>query len=284
MPALDAVLVTNVSATLTPGTAVAGDSLTVRSFPPPAKAHLLNVFGLPAKTNTTLTVEIKSPRLHDAVHGIHMVGPNFSVATVSPFDPTIYGIKSGAPDQLESQDTLEVDIQGGGNDGTEVDAVVMQIYYENLPGVNWRSITTAQLKARGILKVGVPVSITPTVATRAWQGGVAITSTYDVLKANRDYALLGFQVQSAAGAQDSTFVASLRSADTGNLRVVCPVFTGYPALGQNYFPDLSRMYETADFGFIPVFNASNKGSMIVDIAAAGGTLATVVNAIFMLLD
>src|SRR5262245_37009549 len=126
MPALDAVLVTNVSASLTPGSAVSGDSLTIRRFPPPAKAHLLNVFGLPAKTNTTLTAEIKSPRLHDAVHGIHMVGPNFSVATVSPFDPQIYGPGSGAPDVLESQDTLEVDIQGGGNNGSEVDALVMQ--------------------------------------------------------------------------------------------------------------------------------------------------------------
>lgn len=290
MAALDAVLVTNVSSTLTAGTAATGDSLTVRSFPPPAKAHLLSVFGTISSLNATTNgiIEIKSPRLHDAVHGIHLEVANQKTAGAIN-DPQLLPW-APSPQVLESQDTLEVDIQGDGT-ATHVDRVVLINYYENLPGVNARLITTQALRQRAVTGqiAGIKVQCATTVGSLIWQSGVAITSTYDTLKANRDYALLGFLVSGQTQVANALLAVSLRSSDTGNLRVCAPASLLTPNQSKDFFVRQSAQYEVygvngQDMGMIPVFNASNKGSMIVDVIGTDVALTYDVVALFQLLD
>lgn len=295
MGALDAVYANGISSatgTLTPSSPAAGDSLTVRSFPPPARAHLLSVAGSVSSINTTtnLIAELKSPRLHDAVHGIHMEQVNQPVL-VGSLDPNMLPW-SPSSNTLESQDTLEYDLAG---DGTNTDRSVLVIFYENLPGVNARLITTKALRQRAVSGqiVGIQVQATDTAAATDWEGGVPITDQYDTLKANRDYALLGgVIVPNSAGTPvggGQLLGASLRSSDTGNLRVFMPGGI-LPSLSKDWFVRQSAQYETYgadpkdDVGLISVFNASNKGSMITDIIGLDYAIAFDIVWYFQLLD
>lgn len=277
MAALDAVISTVSSATLAVTTAVAGDSLVVRSFPPPAKAHLLTAW---AKSGTVASclVEIKSPRLHDAVHGIRFRTPLYTAAGFNPRAMFLHN----PPQTLESQDTIEVDAAVPA--GAAVVAVLMQNYYEDLPGVKGRFIDSRTLRTRAVPGhiAGVEVAIVVATGVGAWEGATAITSVFDTLKANKDYALIGATVDGGAGA-NGAFALSLKSSDTGNLRVAIPANPGDQAYTSRYFKWLDEQFTEYDekgnplFGLIPVFNASNKGSMIAELSAL---VAATYNAVF----
>lgn len=283
MPAIDSVvLVANTdSAALTPATAVTGDSLVIRSFAPPAKAHFLTMWGTPSNTHpptVQMTVEVKSPRLHDNVHGIRFQVSTLAGAPIGgPSRPLFV---HNPPQPLESQDTLEVDIQNPQNAGaTDFDLVLLQNYYENLPGVTARLIGRETLKHRGSHITGVEVRPVTVNANGAWEGGVAINSFFDNLKANKDYALLGGMVI-AAGAKNA-HAAALRSSDTGNLRVAIPGNPIFAEYSSRWFVFLDEQYGSppdangqGEIGMIPVFNASNKGSMITDVSQPDGGAQT----------
>lgn len=209
-----------------------------------------------------MVAEIKSPRLHDAVHAIHLEQVASSTAVLPTGLPLIPLHRP--PQRLESQDTLEVDTLGSG--GGNNDAILLQNYYEVLNGSDARFIDEQTLNDRGLGIANSQVAVTVT-GTGGFEGGVAINSVYDILKANKDYALLGFICDDGGGSSLNALAVSLRSSDTGQLRVATPATFSFPEMTSRHFVRLTRGF---GIPLIPVFNASNKGSMIVELASPDG--------------
>jgi len=166
----------------------------------------------------------------------------------------------------QAQELLSVTIAGS-NVAGDVEQLSMLVHYDDLPGVSQRLITASQLDSRledlttiehSIVSTAGPSYGTPTV----------ITTSSDLLRANRDYAVLGFSSRTAC---QSVY---LIGPDTGNLRVGGPVSLGNEALSSQFFVLQSRAH---GLPAIPVISAGNKQSTSVGVTTdenAGTFLVT----------
>lgn len=221
-------------------TPYSGDTLTIRNFDPPNKAYLGDIWTYAA---TAGIARVRSPLLHDNVQGLRfrMVG------ALQPRDLlTEYEVQL-----LHSQDALIAEIQAG---AAETDGMSLVSYYEDLPGVDARLITIDELGPRIVNLVNQEVQCASgaTVGNRCTS--VAINANFDLMKANTDYALLGFE-------SDVTGQSiGLRGPDTGNLRVGGPMTTERME-NRDWFVRLSKRLGRPT---IPVINAANKAGTFVD--------------------
>lgn len=218
--------------------AVTGDSLRIRDA---GKSALLDVIGLRQAAGQT---RITSPLLHDNVVGItvmHFIGKTYQ--------------ESEVPQELTPQDTLTLQAIGSATAG-DVEISAMQIYYEDLAGIEANLITADELKKRAIEWFNPRATIT--TAGVGWTGGVSIEALDDQLKANQFYAWLGCNTDLA---YNNTGMLGMVSPDWGNLRIASPLISGGGyQWTTNYFVALSRRLNMA---CIPVFNASQKSSIIL---------------------
>lgn len=251
--------VTAPSTTITALTMGSGDSLTVRSFDK-GNAWLLQAW---QDNQTAGTLRIKSPRMHDDVQGIRLQA---GAANPRPLMPTV-----ATP--LESQDTLGVGLSGSGTAG-DIESASLLVMYEDLDGVNGRFIDYPTLLARASQMMGVENTLS-LGTSGGYSGEEAINAEFDNMKANRDYALLGCVVSAEC------CTVGWRGSDTGNLRVACPGNATMRELTSNWFVWLSIRYQTA---LIPVFNASNKGGILIDGVQDENGTDTTVTSIFMELN
>lgn len=260
MPALDLVTA-NATAAAAAGsamTAVAGDSLVVRAIPGGKPAKLIQTW---TDVQTAGFFMITSPRLHDATRGLRF---RTVISEPKPLLP------SPSLQPLYEQDVLSLTLAEAAVAG-DIGVACMLIYYPELQGVDARLIDEATLMKRGVEMVTVEQTIT-TVAGGGYTGAEAVNSESDLLKANTDYALVGYRVQTECGA------VAWRGADTGNLRV------GGPGddLGADYTRDwfiwLSRLNSLP---MIPVFNSANRAGIIVDCAQDENAAAVQVHSIFV---
>lgn len=241
MEVIDTFLTASAAAT-TPAavTVYSGDTLTVRNFDPPNKAYLGDIWTAAA---TAGIARLRSPLLHDNVQGLQfrMVG------AAGPRDLlTEYELQ-----QLHAQDALIAEVQAG---ATETDGLSFVNYYEDLPGVDARLMHLDALTPRIVNLVNVTVSCASgaTIGTRATS--VALNSTSDLLKANTDYALLGFE-------SDVTGQSiGVRGPDTGNLRVGGPMTTERIET-RDWF---CRLNKRLGLPTIPVINSANKSGTFID--------------------
>jgi len=233
--------VTAPGATLTALTMSAGDTLTVRNAPIDSMVRLLQAW---TDNQVAGTFRIRSPRLHDNVEGIRL---DASVSEVKPLLPERF------VQPLIPQDTLIAELSGSAVAG-DIESAAMLLYYDNLPGIAARLIDPATL----LVNMMNLVTVENTLALGTgggYSGEEALTAEFDQLKANTDYALLGYNVDTEA------LGVFLRGSDTGNLRV------GGPAdeLGRDYtrswFYHLSMAYQMP---LIPVFNSANKDAILAD--------------------
>lgn len=241
--------VTNPGATVTPTTPATGDSFQVQNFDTPAAASLIDAWALEA---TAGILSIHSPRMHDNIQGIRT---KILAATPQPVLP------DWSSQPLVAQDTLIVALSGG---GAETDGCTLLNYYTDLPGANARLYNWSEIEPRVRNILTNEVSITTGATVGDYGGGVAINSLFDLLKANVDYAVLGYNTDT------SVQTVGLRGPDTSNFRLGGP--------GSN------ARFETRDWfvrqaarnnlPLIPVFNAANKGATIIDLVhnAAGATV------------
>jgi hypothetical protein len=241
--AMDTLLggVTAPGTTLTALTMASGDSLTVRNFDIAKKAYLLDMW---AFNNVAGIVRLRSPRLHDNVQGIRF---RSTVATPIPL------LESRAPQTLIAQDALIAEQSGSAVAG-EIESTVMQIWYDDLPGVAGRFIDAAALRARYRNTVTVEVTIT-TGSTIGYGTAAAFNTNFDLLKANTDYAVLG------AHADVVCTLMTLKGADTGNLRVAIPGPVTTPHLTDSWFV---RTSERTGIKCIPVINSANKAGTFAE--------------------
>lgn len=258
MPAcLDTVTSTGtaIGATLAATTAASGDSLTVKNAAPNSDIFLLNFW---TDVQVAGSVRIRSPKMHDNVDAIRT---RTQIGVLKPLLPF------GQPQRLYSQDTEIVELAGSAVAG-DIESVVQQIYYADLPGQQSRMMTWDQVKQKMKNTIGVRLAIT--LGTSAgYNGARALNADVDLLKANQDYAVLGMTTDVEAAA------ICLRGPDTGNLRVSVP---GEPDLVEDtagWFRLLSLHY---GLPLIPVINSANKGGTLVDAVndENGGTANVVV--------
>jgi hypothetical protein len=243
---------TNPGAVLTTLTPSTNTSFTVRGTDTTKNAWLVNAFAFTATAGEFL---IKSPRLHDNVQGIR----NRSTAA---FVPPLFNTPNNpmARQRLYAQDNLTVQISGG---GAEIDSGAIIIYYEDLAGVAARFVDYATILKSGLNLVTAEVTVTA-VVTGNFGGAVAINSTFDTLKANTDYAILG-------GITDTRGTAvRITGVDLGNLGVGFPAEPTIRDVTNNWFVGIAQ---GLGLPAIPVINSANKSAITIDVATnqAGGT-------------
>src|SRR6266581_4933619 len=179
--------------------------------------------------------------------------------------PSVYGIPGLAAEQLHPQDTLAVSVAGG---AAETDIVILHNYYTDLPGAAARLHSWGDIAGNIAHVKPIRVAVTTSATIGAWADTV-ITTTENLLKANTDYAVLGYSTNTALGA------IGIKGPDTSNLRATGPGATSEFATS-NYFAYLSQ---SPCLPFIPVFNAANANATFVSSCAATASVAAVVELI-----
>lgn len=235
-------------------TMATGDSATVRNFPNPDTAFLLNAW---AQGATKGNVRVRSPRLHDNVQGIKA---SFAAASPVPlFDER-------SKELLYAQDNLTLEIIDA---GTETDMASFLMYYNDLPGTNARLYNWPEVQSRIVHLMGTEVDITSGGTAGDYGGATAINATFDQFKANTDYALLGYVTDTAMCS------IGIRSADFGNLRIGGPG-SNSKIETRNWFTRLDDCYPMP---CVPVFSAANKSNTLVDVLM--NTTSTAVTVTFL---
>lgn len=252
--------VTAPSTTQTALTMATGNSNVVRNFNQPARAFLLQAWN---DNQTAGVLRALSPRMHDGVQGIRMQAGAANPRPLLPYVPT----------PLESQDTLTLDLSGSATAG-DIESASFLVLYEDLPGVAGRFIDKPTLYARGRQMMAVQSTLALGTAG-GYSGEVAINATFDNIKANKDYALLGYHVTVECCS------VRWRGSDTGNLGVGGPGNLTNRDVTSQWFVLLAEKF---GFPMIPVFNGSNKGSILIDGVQDENGADTVVSSILMELD
>lgn len=251
-PALDTVVVTGtaIGATLAAGTVATGDSLQVKNQNGNVPAWLLQVW---SDHQVAGIVRVRSPKFHDNVDAIRFRALIGDLSPQLPF---------GARQALYPQDVLTVELAGSAVAG-DIESVVLQVYYPDLPGQNARLLDWPTVQGRMQNLVGQRIAMT-IGSTAGYNGARAINADTDLLKANTDYALLG------ATTDVETAAITVKGPDTGNLRVSVP---GENALihHTNYW--FKRLSVATGFPLIPIINSANKGGTQVEVVGDenGGT-------------
>lgn len=226
-------------------------TLAVRATNGSATAILDSVW---ANTVTPAALSIRSPRLHDNTKGILLECNDTTQAPLVDefFDQVLY-----------SQDSLTLGLTFPAAPGAGVlESIAYNVYYNDLPGIAGNFRTWAAVQPNIIEYVGVQTSPTSAATNGSWGNGVAINSTFDLLKANQLYAVLGYQVSAPVTA------VALQGPDIGNLLVGGPGST-LPIETRSWF---ARQSVANNRAYIPVINSANKSSTLANVCS--GTAAT----------
>jgi hypothetical protein len=248
--------VTAPGAVFTAVTMAAGNSLTVRNAPLDADIRLLQAW---ADNQAAGVLRIRSPKLHDNVQGIRFA---IKASDPAPQMPPMYAQK------LIAQDTLIVEMTGSAVGG-DIEQFGALIYYASLPGSDARLATADEVLSRIAHIVPVENTIT-TGAGGGYTGEESINAEFDLLKANTDYALLGYHVSAECAA------VRWRGADTANLGIGGPGVAEHDDLYGYWFVWLSKMY---NLPLIPIFASANKGAILIDAVQDENAAAVTVTSI-----
>lgn len=229
-------------ATLTALTMAAGNSLTVRNTALTTDIRMINMW---VENNAAGIFRVRSPKLHDNVQGIRYRVDATDPVPLMPF---------GTWQKLTPQDTLIAEISGSAVGG-QIEQGQMLIWYSDLPGSNARLVNWADIVRRVVNFVTVEVAVTPG-AVGGYSGQVAINSTFDLLQANTDYAILGGMVDVRCAA------VRITSPDFANFGLGFPGYMPNRNFPSRFFYNLN---EELGIPTIPVFNSANKNGTLVDI-------------------
>ncbi len=201
---------------------------------------------------------VRSPRLHDNVQGIR-----YSMPLAAPYN--MLGYRPQTP--LVPQDLLVVE------SSTAVAAVTvqcLQVSYASLPGSDGSYLSWNQVEPRIVDIMTQEVTPGNPTAAGQWSAGVALNSSFDLMKANTWYALLGYTstVQAAAFA--------IQGPDTGGLKVGGPGILN-PLETREWF---CWMDEFGEEPAIPIINSANKAGTFVYLADLAAANAAVVDLLF----
>lgn len=245
--------VTAPSTTQTALTVSTGNSLTVRNAREGSIIALLNSW---ADVQGAGTLRIRSPRLADNVQGLRL---DTVVSEVKPLLPM------GIGQPLYAQDVLTVDLSGSATAG-DVELAAMLVYYSDLAGVDANLQSWEEIAPR----IANLFTVENTLALGTggdYSGEEALNAEFGLMRANTEYALLGYLVDAECAA------VRWRGVDTGNLGVGGPGDETARDLTADWFVHLSR---TFGLPCIPVFNSANVGAILIDgLQDENGTDVTV---------
>lgn len=233
--------VTAPSTTQTNLTMSTGDSLAIRSGPMDKMVRLIQAW---TDQQTAGVLRIRSPKLHDNVQGIRYKATASDTVPLLPW---------GAAQRLYPTDVLSVDLSGSATAG-DIESAALLLYYDDLPGVAGRFITADEVNKRAVNILTVENTLSLGTGG-GWSGSEAINAEYDLFKANIDYALIGYVVDTECAA------VAWRGADTGNLRVGGPGNETLRHVTAEWFMRLSKGYNVPA---VPVFNSLNKAGISID--------------------
>lgn len=238
--------VTNPGATVTALAANSGDSFTVRNAAQGSDVELLQAW---AFTTTNLLMRIRSPLLHDQAQNMRLQPVASSPLPLLPF---------GATQRLQPQDNLTVELTGG---AAEVDVAALLVYYANLPGAGARLHQWAEIKPLIANLTTVEVDVISSGTSGNYGATVPLNGTFDTLKRNVDYAILGYECAI------SGLSLGITGVDTSNLRV------GGPLINR---PDITSWWfrligDATGYPCIPVINSANVAGINLDVVAQATT-------------
>jgi len=234
--------------------AATGDSLSILNYTAGSAAYVEEIFA--GNSASKMEVAVYSSRFGDPTYGLRLQ---------QMFNPTLSGA-DGVPQLLLPEefdapvyatDTLTVAVNGTASDNANV---VLQVYYDNVPGVDarlgsWDALRPLIMQANQDRSRTIAVEVTVTPGTTGNYGtAVALNANDDRLVANADYALLGYN-------SDQPILSfGIKGVDTGFQRIPMPG-SWNSRITSGWFVRQSR---TRNQPRIPVFNSNNKGSTYID--------------------
>lgn len=234
---------TAINTTLAALSPVSGDSLAIQTFPIGQRALLLQAW---ADVQAAGTARIRSPKMHDNVNGLRI---DTIASDAKPLLPW------GVGQLLYPNDTFIVELAGSATAG-DIEYVSLLMYFAELPGVNARFVAPEALQQR----TEHLLSVENTIATGTgggYTGAEALNAEIDQFQSGFDYAILGYKVDTECQS------VGYRAPAFGNLRIGGPGDESDPDLYSNWFVRLSKEY---GLPLIPVFNGSDKASVLIDAA------------------
>lgn len=218
-----------------------GDSLSIRNAPEGSNIRLLNMW---ADNQAAGQLRVRSALLHDNV-----VGMTAGVVASEVYPLMEYS--DGQP--LKPQDLLIAEQTGSATAG-DIESGSLLVWFQDLPGAAARLATWSQISSR-IESYMYSYQTLSLGTAGGYSGAAAINSNVDQWKANRDYALLGYQVSAECVS------VGWYGPDTSNLRVGGPGNETNRIVTNNWFVNLSVM---SGLPTIPIINAANKQATYVD--------------------
>lgn len=236
-------------AALTALTANTGDTFTVRAFGAGAVPVLENMW---TEQATAGLVRARSPRMHDFTQGIRLEGYAATVKALLPL---------GSEQRLYQTDTVTYEIQGG---GAEVDAAGFLLYYRDVDAGGAKLAMWESVKPLILNYLTVQVTITDPTVSGNWGAGNLLNSFSDLMKAETNYAVLGYTASARCTA------VALQGPDTGNYRLGGPGGTD-PLETREWFKNLSMAHGQPH---IPIINSQNVGATnaFTSRVTTGGTV------------
>lgn len=225
-----------------------GDSLQIRSFPATNSAWLESmIYQGATKTKNRVT----SPLMHDNVTGL-------TFATVDT--DTYYALGEYQNQKLYATDTLAA-FSGAAAGASGILALV--VYYQNLPSSNARLANYGDIVGNIKNIKGMEVDVTSSGTVGTWVD-TAINTTDKQLHANTDYAVLGYEADTALAC------IGVKGNETGNLRI-CGPGPGTTWDTPNYYIQAANQLGRPH---IPVFNSNNQGAYYVSCLANTTSVAS----------
>ena len=233
--------VTAPSSTATALTMATGNSLTVRNAREGSTIALLTAW---VDSQTAGVLRIRSPRLADNVQGLRL---QTVASETKPLLPTV------ASQELYSQDVLTVDLTGSATAG-DIESACMLIFYSDIQGVDANLATWAEIEPRIVNMFTVENTLALGTAG-GYSGEEALNAEFGLMRANTEYALVGYGVNVECAA------VRWRGVDTGNLGVGGPG----DELGRDYTRDwFARLSRETGYPTVPIFNSANVGAILLD--------------------
>ena len=155
--------------------------------------------------------------------------------------------------RLYSQDALATEITGSATAG-DIELAALYVWYDNLPGVEARLMSFEDVMQR--MENIVTVENTLALGTTGdYTGEEALNSEFNLLRANTDYALLGYLCSVEC------LAIRWRGVDFGNLGVGGPGHETEKEMTANWFSNIAQQ---TGIPAIPVFNSSNQAGLLID--------------------
>lgn len=236
------IITASATAAATTGTAAAaltGDTLQIKN------GKTIDIIAAWQTNQTAGFGQLIFPTAHDTTRGYRANAP-------IGVNPALFSL--GSKIRVEAQETLAPVIAATAVGG-DVENVSYLLRYNDSPGMDAHLITPEEVNRRAEKWLTIENSLASTAGPSYGTPETFIADS-DLLKANRDYAILGMTPRTAVHA------VYCQTPDGGNVRFGCPGVLRQEITSQ-WFALLSRIHGEP---LVPVFNSSGKGNCFVGVA------------------